>query len=77
MLAYIDVPLEFRRFGINPFPPEVGREVHAALLELVAAGPHPAGGRPAHRAWTRSRPRSRTTRHRRTSGRTVVDLSLG
>jgi len=28
----------FRRFGLNTFPPSVGREVHAALLELVSAG---------------------------------------
>ena len=49
ILAYMDVPIEFRRFGVNPFPPSVGREVHAELLELVAAGAHPAGGRPAHR----------------------------
>ena len=61
MLGYNDMPVEFRRFGINPFPPEVGREVHAALLELVAAGQiRPVIGRRDH-AWTRSRPRSTTT----------------
>ena len=38
MMGYNDMPLEMRRFGINTFPPSVGREVHAALLELVAAG---------------------------------------
>jgi NADPH2:quinone reductase len=27
-----------RRFGINTVPPSVGREVHAALCELVTAG---------------------------------------
>jgi NADPH2:quinone reductase len=38
MMGYNDMPVEMRRFGINTFPPSVGREVHAALLELVAAG---------------------------------------
>jgi NADPH2:quinone reductase len=38
ILAYLDAPVEFRRFGVNPFPPAVGERVHAALLELVAAG---------------------------------------
>ena len=37
ILAYMDAPIEFRRFGVNPFPPSVGREVHDELLELVAA----------------------------------------
>ena len=46
LLAYLDVPRDFRRFGINPFPPETGQRVHAALLELVAAGSiRPAIGR--------------------------------
>jgi NADPH:quinone reductase len=38
MMGYNDMPVEMRRFGINTFPPSVGREVHVALLELVAAG---------------------------------------
>ena len=38
LLAYLDTPRDFRRFGINAFPPEVGQSVHAQLLELVAAG---------------------------------------
>jgi NADPH2:quinone reductase len=38
MLGYNETPLELRRFGINTFAPSTGREVHAALCELVAAG---------------------------------------
>src|SRR5437868_5000356 len=38
MLGYTEMPVEFRKFGVNTFPPKVGREVHSALLELVAAG---------------------------------------
>ena len=38
LLAYLDTPRDFRRFGINGFPPEVGQRVHEHLLELVAAG---------------------------------------
>jgi NADPH:quinone reductase len=38
MMGYNDMPVEMRRFGINTFPPSVGREVHAALCELVTAG---------------------------------------
>lgn len=73
LLAYFDTPRDFRRFGINAFPPATGRRVHEALLELVAQGAvRPVIGRrigfdevPAaledHAA-------------RRTSGRTVVVL---
>jgi NADPH2:quinone reductase len=76
MLGYTEMPIEFRKFGVNAFPPEVGREVHGALLELVAAGAiRPVIGR-------------RISMHevagalddheqRRTSGRTVVDVSRG
>ena len=38
MLGYTEMPLALRKFGINTFPPDVGREVHQALLALVAAG---------------------------------------
>lgn len=38
MLAYTEMPVELRRFGINTFGPETGRTTHAALLELTAAG---------------------------------------
>ena len=42
MMGYNDMPVDFRRFGLNTFPPAVGREVHAALLELVERGEDPA-----------------------------------
>ncbi len=45
MMGYNDMPVEFRRFGLNTFPPSVGREVHAALLELVSAGKIKPGDR--------------------------------
>jgi NADPH2:quinone reductase len=38
LLAYFDTPRAFRQFGINAFGPDTGREVHAHLCELVAAG---------------------------------------
>jgi NADPH2:quinone reductase len=76
MLGYTEMPIELRKFGINTFPPEVGRDVHQALLALVASGAvRPVIGR-------------RVTMHdvadalddheqRRTSGRTVVDVARG
>ncbi len=76
MLGYTEMPIELRKFGINAFGPNVGREVHGALLELVAAGAiRPVIGR-------------RISMHevaaalddheqRRTSGRTVVDVTRG
>jgi NADPH2:quinone reductase len=38
ILGYGELPVDFRRFGLNMFPTEVGREVHAALLDLLATG---------------------------------------
>lgn len=38
LLSYNQVPLQMRRAGLNPFPPPVGAEVHAALCDLVARG---------------------------------------
>ena len=74
ILAYLDVPLEFRRFGINPFPPETGRRVHAALLELVAEEAiRPVVGRRIGLADVASALEDHEAR--RTSGRTVLDLS--
>ena len=74
ILAYLDAPLEFRRFGINPFPPETGRRVHAALLELVASGAiRSTIGRRIGLADVASALEDHEAR--RTSGRTVVDLS--
>jgi NADPH2:quinone reductase len=75
MLGYTEMPIELRKFGINTFPPEVGREVHDALLELVATG--------AIRPYVGRRIAMREVaaalddhEQRRTAGRTVVDLSL-
>jgi len=76
ILAYMDAPIEFRRFGVNPFPPAVGREVHAELLELVAAGRvRPVIGRRIAMADVAAALEDHEAR--RTTGRTVVDLSLG
>ena len=74
ILAYGPVPLAMRRFGINPFPSEVGSEVHGALRELIAAGViRPTIGKQI--------PMSAVAQalddhdQRRTSGRTVVDVA--
>src|SRR5260370_89463 len=74
MLGYTEMPIEFRKFGINTFPPEVGREVHDALLALVAAGAiRPVIGR---RISMHEVPGALDDHEqRRTSGRTVVDMS--
>ncbi len=75
MLGYTEMPIELRRFGINTFPPATGREVHAALLQLVAEGSiRPTIGRRI----TMDQVADSLDDHanRRTSGRTVVDLSV-
>jgi NADPH2:quinone reductase len=74
ILAYLDAPLEFRRFGVNPFGPAVGREVHASLLDLVARGSiRPVIGRRI----TMDGVAAALDDHeqRRTSGRTVVEIT--
>jgi NADPH2:quinone reductase len=74
MLGYNEMPIEFRRFGINTFPPEVGREVHGALLALLAEGSvRPYIGRRI----AMEDVAAALTDHeqRRTMGRTVVDLA--
>ena len=76
MLGYSDMPIEFRKFGVNAFPPEVGREVHGALLELVTAGAiRPVVGRRISMHDVAGALDDHE--HRRTSGRTVVDVSRG
>jgi NADPH:quinone reductase len=75
MLGYTHMPIELRKFGINTFPPDTGVAVHAALCELVASGAiRPVIGRRI------SLGEVATTlddhEHRRTTGRSVVDLSL-
>lgn len=76
ILGYGELPVEFRRFGLNMFPAEVGREVHGALLELVASGAvHPVIGRQI----TMSEVATALHDHeqRRTTGRTVVAIERG
>jgi NADPH2:quinone reductase len=74
MMGYNDTPVDFRRFGLNTFPPSVGREVHAALLELVSAGKiRPIIGRVI--GMDEVAAALDDHEHRRTSGRTVVDVA--
>jgi NADPH2:quinone reductase len=76
MLGYTEMPIELRRFGINTFPPTVGREVHGALLALVAAGAvRPVVGRLISMPEVAAALEDHE--QRRTSGRTVVDLARG
>jgi len=73
ILAYLDAPLEFRRFGVNPFPPSVGERVHAELLELVAAGSiRPTVGRVV--GFDEVAGALEDHAARRTSGRTVLSV---
>ena len=75
MLAYGAVPIEFRRFGVNPFPVETGPRVHAALLALVASGTiRPVIGRRIGMSEVGAALEDHEAR--RTAGRTVVDLAL-
>jgi NADPH:quinone reductase len=76
MVGYNEMPIELRKFGLNSFPPAVGREIHAELLELVAAGViRPVIGRriSMHEVGAALDDHEQ----RRTSGRTVVDVSRG
>lgn len=73
MLAYAEMPFELRRFGLNTFGPETGRAVHAALLVLVAAGSiRPVVGRRI--AMEDVAAALGDHEHRRTIGRTVVEM---
>ena len=73
LLAYLDTPRDFRRFGINGFPPDVGRRVHEHLLELVGAGSiRPVIGRTIPLDEVGAALEDHAAR--RTSGRTVVEL---
>jgi NADPH2:quinone reductase len=74
MMSYNHAVGPMRRMGMNPFPPELGPQVHGALCELVAKGAiRPAIGR-------RIRMDQVATvleehEQRRTQGRTVVDVA--
>lgn len=73
ILGYGELPVEFRRFGLNMFPAEVGRQVHGALLDLLAAGTvRPVIGRQI----AMQDVAAALTDHeqRRTTGRTVVAI---
>ena len=75
LLAYLPASLPMRQFGVVPNPPERGAEVHAALGELVAGGAiRPYVGRRI--ALDQVAASLEDHEQRRTSGRTVVDLSL-
>jgi len=74
ILGYGELPVDFRRFGLNMFGAEVGREVHAALLELVSAqSVRPVIGRTI----TMDEVAAALDDHeqRRTTGRTVVTVA--
>jgi NADPH2:quinone reductase len=76
ILGYGELPVDFRRFGLNMFPAEVGREVHDALLELVASGAvRPVIGRQI----TMDQVAEALHAHeqRQTTGRTVVTIERG
>jgi NADPH2:quinone reductase len=74
ILGYGELPVDFRRFGLNMFGAEVGREVHAALLELVSARSiRPVIGRTVTMEQVAAALDDHE--HRRTMGRTVVAVS--
>src|SRR5438309_4646528 len=75
IMAYGPAPVELRRFGVNPFPPETGPEVHAALCALVTSGAiRPTIGRRIEMGEVAAALEDHE--QRRTTGRTVVDLTL-
>jgi NADPH:quinone reductase len=75
MLAYMPASLPMRQFGVVANPPERGPEVHAAVRKLVADGAvRPAIGRRIGLGQVAAALEDHE--QRRTSGRTVVDLSL-
>ena len=75
MLAYMPASLPMRQFGVVANPPERGAEVHAAVSKLVADGIiRPAIGRRIGLGEVAAALEDHE--QRRTSGRTVVDLSL-
>jgi NADPH2:quinone reductase len=73
ILGYGELPVEFRRFGLNMFPAEVGRQVHDALLDLLAGGTvRPVVGRQI--AMEDVAAALADHEQRRTAGRTVVAI---
>jgi NADPH:quinone reductase len=74
MLAYGMPYAPLRRMGLNFYPPEIGRQVHAALCALVAAGKiRPAIGRRIRMDEVATTLEDHEAR--RTTGRTIVDIA--
>ena len=74
MLSYSDPVGPMRRMGMNPFPPELGPQVHGALCALVTKGAiRPAIGRRIRMDEVAATLEDHE--ERRTSGRTVVDVA--
>ena len=74
LLAYSPGMTAMRKFGMNPFPPETGTEVHAALSALVTAGSiRPAIGRRI--AMGDVAQTLEDHEQRLTQGRSVVDIA--
>ena len=74
ILGYGELPVDFRRFGLNMWPADVGRDVHRALLDLVASqAVRPVIGRTV----TMEQVGAALDDHenRRTAGRTVVTIA--
>ncbi len=74
MVSYSAGAGPMRRFGMNPFPPEVGPEIHSGLCALLASGAiAPLVGRRI----TMDQVGAALDDHenRRTLGRTVVDIA--
>jgi NADPH2:quinone reductase len=75
LLSYMPASLPMRRFGVVPNPPERAAQVHAALRALVADGAiRPVIGRRISLGQVAEALEDHE--QRRTSGRTVVDLTL-
>ena len=76
MLSYNDAGLPMRRFGVHPNPVAMGAKVHDALCALVSSGAvRPYIGRRIAMSQVAATLEDHAAR--RTSGRSVVDLSLG
>jgi NADPH2:quinone reductase len=74
IMAYAEVPVALRRFGLNPFPPSTGPRVHAALRQLVAERRiRPVIGRRISMDEVAGALEDHAAR--RTSGRTVVEVT--
>ena len=74
LAAYGELPLDFRRFGLNPFPAATGVAVHDALRGLITSGAiRPVIGQQIGMAEVGAALEAHE--QRRTTGRTVVDLA--